>query len=106
MRFIAAQFTALLGDDLWLRNASHANAMARLLESKVKDIPEVKIVQPVEANAVFASLPRRAIDKLLEKYFFYIWDEDRNQVRWMCSWNTTEEQVVDFAAAIAASCRQ
>ena len=105
MRFIAAQLTALLSDDLWLQNAAHANRMAKLLEEKVKSIPEVKIVQPVQANAVFASLPRRAIDKLLKKYFFYIWDEDKNEVRWMCSWNTTEKQIDDFAAAVAESCK-
>ena len=105
MRFIAAQLTALLSDDLWRQNASHANRMARLLEENVKDIPGLKIVQPVQANAVFASLPRQAIDKLLEKYFFYTWDEDRNEVRWMCSWNTTEKQVDDFADAIRESCK-
>ena len=99
MRFIAAQFSALLSDGLWLENASHANLMAKRLEEKVKDIPGVKIVQPVQANAVFASLPRTAIDKLLEKYFFYTWDEEKNEVRWMCSWNTTEQQVDDFANA-------
>ncbi len=104
MRFIAAQLTAMLSDDLWLQNASHANLMARLLEEKVKDIPGLKIVQPVQANAVFASLPRRALDKLLEKYFFYTWDEEKNEVRWMCSWNTSEQQISDFAATIRASC--
>jgi threonine aldolase len=105
MRFIAAQLSALLTDDLWLENASHANRMAKLLAEKVGKIPSVKIVQPVQANAVFASLPRPALDKLLEKYFFYTWDEDRNEVRWMCSFNTTEQQVDDFAKAIAESCR-
>lgn len=105
MRFIAAQFSALLSDNLWLENAAHANRMAKRLEEKVKAIPHVKIVQPVEANAVFASLPRKAIDKLLKKYFFYTVDEDRNVVRWMCSWNTTEQQVDGFAAAIAESCK-
>jgi threonine aldolase len=104
MRFIAAQLTALLTNDLWLENASHANRMAKLLAEKVEKIPAVKIVQPVQANAVFASLPRKAIDKLLEKYFFYTWDEDKNEVRWMCSFNTTEKQVDDFAAAVAQSC--
>ncbi len=80
--------------------------MAKLLADEGQRIfPAVKIVQPVQANAVFASLPRKAIDKLLEKYFFYTWDEDKNEVRWMCSWNTTEQQVDDFAAAIAASCK-
>lgn len=105
MRFIAAQFTALLSDDLWLQNASHANRMAKLLETKVKDIPGLRIVQPVQANAVFASLPRQAIDKLLKKYFFYIWDEDKNEVRWMASFNITEKQIEDFALAIAESCK-
>jgi threonine aldolase len=105
MRFIAAQFSALLGDDLWLENASHANRMAKLLAKKVEKIPAVKIVQPVQANAVFASLPRKALDKLLKKYFFYTWDEDKTEVRWMCSWNTTEKQVDDFAKAITECCR-
>jgi threonine aldolase len=105
MRFVAAQLNALLEGGLWLENASHANRMAKLLAEKVAKIPAVKIVQPVQANAVFASLPRKALDKLLEKYFFYTWDEDRNEVRWMCSFNTTEQQIDDFAAAIAASCR-
>ncbi|MCG2811085.1 MAG: low specificity L-threonine aldolase [Candidatus Aminicenantes bacterium] len=105
MRFIAAQFTALLSDDLWLQNASQANRMAKLLEEKVKGIPGLAIVQPVQANAVFASLPRKAIDKLLEKYFFYTWDEDKNEVRWMTSFATTEKDIENFAAAVAASCR-
>jgi threonine aldolase len=104
MRFIAAQFSALLSDDLWLENASHANRMARLLEEKVQGIPGVRIVQPVQANAVFASLPRPALDKLLKKYFFYTWDEEKNEVRWMASFDTTEKQIADFAAAVRASC--
>jgi threonine aldolase len=105
MRFAAAQLSALLAGDLWLENASHANRMARRLEEHVRNIPAVRIVQPVQANAVFASLPRPALAKLLERYFFYTWDEERNEVRWMCSWNTTAQQVDDFAAAIAACCR-
>jgi threonine aldolase len=105
MRFTAAQFGALLSDGLWRENAAHANAMARRLEEKVRAIPTVKIVQPVQANAVFASLPRPAREKLLKKYFFYTWDEERCEVRWMCSWNTTEEQVDDFAAEIARCCK-
>ncbi|MCJ7526433.1 MAG: low specificity L-threonine aldolase [Candidatus Aminicenantes bacterium] len=105
MRFIAAQFTALLSDDLWLQNASQANRMAKLLEEKVKGIPGLAIVQPVQANAVFASLPRQAIDKLLKKYFFYTWDEDKNEVRWMTSFSTTEKDIENFAAAIRESCK-
>jgi threonine aldolase len=105
MRFIAAQFTALLSDDLWLENASHANHMAQLLAGQIKDITGLEIVQPVQANAIFASLPRPAIDKLLKKYFFYIWDEDKNEVRWMTSFATTEEDIAKFAVAIRESCR-
>ena len=105
MRFIAAQFTALLSDDLWLKNASHANRMAKLLEEKVKGIPGLKIVQHVQANAVFASFPRPAIDKLLKNYFFYIWDEDKNEVRWMTSFSTTEMEIENFADAIRESCK-
>jgi threonine aldolase len=105
MRFIAAQFSALLTDDLWLENASHANNMARLLAEQIKDIPDLEIVQKVQANAVFARLPRPAIDKLLKKYFFYIWDEEKNEVRWMTSFATTEEDIAKFAAAIRESCK-
>ncbi len=105
MRFAAAQLSALLSDDLWLENASHANRMARRLEEKVRQVPAVRVVQPVQANAVFASLPRPAREKLLQKYFFYTWDEEKCEVRWMCSWNTTEKQVDDFAAEIARCCK-
>ncbi|MCX6557161.1 MAG: low specificity L-threonine aldolase [Candidatus Aminicenantes bacterium] len=104
MRFISAQLTALLTDELWLQNASHANNMAQLLARQVKEIPGVRIVQKVQANAVFASLPRPAIDKLLKKYFFYIWDEDKNEVRWMTSFSTTEEDIAKFATTITESC--
>ncbi len=106
MRFVAAQFSALFADGLWLENARHANAMAQRLAEKVRPIPGVKIVQPVQANAVFAALPRPALARLLETYFFYTWDEERNEVRWMCSWNTTEEQVDRFAAEAARCCQQ
>ena len=104
MRFIAAQFTALLSDDLWLKNASHANRMAKLLEEKVKGSPVLKIVQRPGQRRVRLS-PRPAIDKLLKNYFFYIWDEDKNEVRWMTSFSTTEMEIENFAAAIRESCK-
>jgi threonine aldolase len=107
MRFISAQFEALLDGDLWLRNATNANAMATRLADAVAAIDGVEITQPVEANGVFARLPRAAIDKLLAdlpgEHPFYIWDEAANEVRWMCSWDTTEADVDGFAEAIAAS---
>lgn len=106
MRFLSAQFEALLSDDLWLRSAGHANAMAARLASEVAKIDSVEVSHPVEANAVFARLPRSAIDRLLAELPgddpFYIWDEARDEVRWMCSWDTSEADVDEFTAAIAA----
>ena len=105
MRFVAAQFDALLRDDLWLRNATHANAMAGRLATAVKQIPAVLITQPVESNAVFAILPRQATERLLAEWPgdvpFHIWDEDSGEVRWMTAWDTTEDDVDRFSAAVA-----
>jgi len=101
MRFISAQFEALFADDLWRKNAEHANAMAALLESEVCKIPRVRIVYPVEANGVFAQIPRQAIARLQKRYFFYVWSEEHSLVRWMCSFDTTEEDVKRFARFVA-----
>jgi threonine aldolase len=101
MRFLAVQFEALLSGDLWLRSARHANGMARLLEQEIRRIPQVKIVYPVEANGVFAQVPRQAIARLQERYFFYVWNEEESVVRWMCSFDTTEEDVREFAGFVA-----
>jgi threonine aldolase len=100
MRYISAQFTALLEGDLWLQNAKNANAMAKLLSEKVSQIPGVGLTQRVQANAVFAIGPTSAIEKLQAEYFFYVWDEARNEVRWVCSFDTTEENVADFIQAV------
>jgi threonine aldolase len=97
MRFISVQLAALLNGDLWLANARHSNRMARLLEQEVQDIPRLKIVYPVEANGVFVQIPRESIPKLQDRYFFYVWDEEQSVVRWMCSFDTTEQDVRDFA---------
>ncbi len=96
MRYMSAQMEALLTNDLWRRNAEHANQMARLVEQEAKKIPRVKIVYPVEANGVFAQIPRDAIKKIKERYFFYVWSEEESVVRWMCSFDTTEEDVREF----------
>jgi threonine aldolase len=101
MRYMAVQMEALLTNDLWRRNAEHSNLMARLLEQEVKKIPRVKIVYPVEANGVFAQIPREAIQKIQERYFFYVWSEEDSVVRWMCSFDTTEEDVRTFAGFVA-----
>ena len=101
MRFIAVQFEALLTDDLWRRSAQHANHMARLLEAELRRIPQVKIVWKVEANGVFAQIPQHAIQKIKDRYFFYMWIEEESIVRWMCSFDTTEEDVKEFAKVVA-----
>jgi threonine aldolase len=101
MRFISAQFEALLGDDLWLRNAAHANAMAQRLAAAVGDVPGIKIPRPVEANAVFAVLPAEVTERLQKRFRFYTWDEHTGEVRWMTSFDTTEKDIDTFAAAIA-----
>ena len=101
MRFVSAQLLALLTDDLWLRNASHANAMARELECRVAGIDGVTVVRPVEATAVFAVLPADVTSRLQDRFRFYVWDHTTGEVRWMCAWDTTVEDVEEFAAAIA-----
>src|SRR6516225_101271 len=101
MRFIAAQFEALLTNDLWRRSAEHANRMAKLLEAEVRKIPQVRVVWPVEANGVFTQIPRHAIEKIKERYFFYPWIEEECIVRWMCSFDTTEEDIQDFVSVVA-----
>jgi threonine aldolase len=105
MRFLSAQMEALLTNDLWRRNAEHANRMARLLEQEVKKIPRIKIVYPVEANGVFAQIPREAIKEIQERYFFYVWSEEESVVRWMCSFDTTEQDIREFTEFIEAVVR-
>jgi threonine aldolase len=100
MRFLAAQFQALLEGDLWLRCASHANAMAAKLVQALGDVPGLQITRPVQANAVFARLPAEVTPRLQEHFPFYVWDEHTGEVRWMCSWDTTVSDVEAFAAEV------
>jgi threonine aldolase len=99
MRFIAAQFEALLAD--WRTPAAHANSMAARLAEAVSGIEGVQITQRVQANAVFAVLPPAATAWLQERWRFYVWDEATGEVRWMCSWDTTGDDVDAFAADVA-----
>jgi threonine aldolase len=101
MRFTAAQFEALLTNDLWRRSAEHANRMARLLEKEIRRIPGVKVVWKVEANGVFAQIPRHTLEKIMRHYFFYMWIEEESIVRWMCSFDTTEDDIRKFAEVVA-----
>jgi threonine aldolase len=100
MRFMAAQVVALLEDDLWRRSAAHANRMAAMLAAAVGDVDGVRVTQPVEANAVFALVDREVADAARERFPFYTWDEATGEVRWMCSWDTTEQDVHAFAAVL------
>ena len=99
-RFIAAQFSAVLRDGLWLKSAAHANAMARLLAREAAEVPGVEIVREVQGNEVFARIPREHIARLQEACFFYVWDEAVAEVRWVCSFDTTEEDIRDFVALL------
>ena len=100
MRFISAQFLALLENDLWMENALHANAMARHLAEQVAELPNVSLTRPVDANGVFCAIPRLAIAPLQEQFPFYVWDEETCEVRWMTSFDTTREDVDEFVAAL------
>jgi len=100
MRFVSAQFLAYFENDLWKKSATHSNRMAKLLEKKVREIPAIQLTQEVEANGVFAIVPREIIPQLQEKYFFYMWDEHRSEVRWMTSFDTQEEDILNFVALI------
>ena len=98
MRFIAAQFDALFTDELWLRSARHANRMAQLLEQELIGLPGVRITQRVQANEVFAVLPREMIAALQEVCWFQVWREEISEARFVCSFDTSEEDVRRFGA--------
>lgn len=100
MRFISAQFLALLSEDLWLKSASHSNAMAAKLRQAVDTIPEIQATQATQSNGIFAILPEGLAEKLRENFRFYDWDEATREVRWMCSFDTTEDDIDAFIAAI------
>ena len=101
MRFLSAQFLAYFEDDLWRRNATHANAMAQMLGHALAAVPGFRVTQPVQANAVFGTLPREAIVALQQEFSFYVWNEAQNEVRLMCSFATTESQIERFVARAA-----
>jgi threonine aldolase len=105
-RFVAAQFEALLAGGLWLRTAAHANTMAARLAAGMRDIPAVRLSRDPQVNAVFAWVPAAAVDDLVAVSPFYVWDpavdrDGRCEVRWMCSWDTTEADVDAFVKGVA-----
>jgi threonine aldolase len=103
MRYLAAQFAALLDDRLWLQNARHANAMARRLADGVSGLPGVGLRYPVESNGVFAILDPELAGPLQRDWNFYVWDAGEHVVRWMAAFDTSEEDVDAFVAAIRAA---
>ena len=102
MRYISAQFQAYLEDDLYLKNALSANAMAKLLAERLNEIPELTLTQEVTVNSVFVVLPRQIIEPLQQKYHFYTWNEEKNEVRLMCSFNTTDKHIENFILDLKA----
>jgi len=99
-RFIAAQFSAVLKDDLWLKSAAHANNMAQKLANEAAQIPGIRITQEVQGNEVFAIIPREKIESLQKTCFFYVWDEHAAEVRWVCSFDTTENDIMEFTTLL------
>lgn len=99
-RFIAAQFSAVLKNDLWLKSAAHANRMAQMLAKEAMNIPGIKITQEVQGNEIFAIIPREKIKQLQEECFFYTWDENASEVRWVCSFDTTENDIIEFVSLL------
>lgn len=100
MRFVGAQFLAYFENERWKETATQSNKMAKLLEAEVSSIPQIRITQAVEANGIFAEVPPEIIKPLQQEYFFYMWNEQTSEVRWMCSFDTTEEDIRGFVALI------
>ena len=97
MRFISAQFDALLSNDLWKKNAAHSNHMAKLLEIELRKYKSVSVTQKVEANGVFAIIPPSIIPALQAEHFFYVWNDKTSEARLMCSFDTSEEDIQSFS---------
>lgn len=104
MRFVGAQFIAYFENDLWKETATHANKMAKLLEAEIIKIPKIKITQPIEANGIFAIVPPEIIEPLQKEFFFYVWDEKNSEVRWMTSFDTTEDEIYGFVDLLKKLC--
>ena len=106
MRFVSAQLIGLLKDDLAINSAKHANAMAKALDAGVRELAtksngRVSVPNPTQANAVFPILPMEIIEEIQKEYWFYLWDHNIGQVRWMCAWDTREEDVNGILKALA-----
>jgi threonine aldolase len=103
MRFIAAQYIAILSNDLWKKNAEHANRMAKMLNDGMCGLPGVSITQKVQSNSVFAILPGEVIPKVQKTFSFHVWNQSLNEIRLVTSWDTSESDVRDFCSTLAAA---
>ena len=103
LRYLSCQFTAYLTDELWKKNATHANAMAQKLYEGLKALPGIHFTQKMESNQLFLTMPRPAIDKLMKSYFFYFWNEAENEIRFVTSFDTTEEDIQSLLQAVKDS---
>ncbi|MEA2105052.1 MAG: low specificity L-threonine aldolase [Candidatus Cloacimonadota bacterium] len=106
MRYISAQFDAFFTNGLWLEMANNANKMSKKLATRMRKIPNIKIVQKVETNVVFAYIPPKIIPQLLEEYFFYVWDGEKSYVRLMTSFDTTENDIAEFVSFVKKKSQQ
>lgn len=97
MRYIAAQFIPYLREGIWLENARQSNEAAQMLFDEMRSVEGIVITQKVESNALFFILPKQITDRLRERYFFYDWDESRNEMRLVCSWDTTKDDIARFS---------
>ena len=96
MRYLTAQFIPYLEERIWYANASNSNKKAQKLLTALGEINGIEITQKVESNSIFFILPKDITDKLRERYFFYDWDVSRNEMRLVCSWDTTDEDITSF----------
>jgi threonine aldolase len=102
MRYLSAQYLAYFEQDLWLQNATHANQMASLLADKIKDLPQIQLTQAVQSNAVFLTMPEAVNTQMQETYCFHTWNEATGEVRLVCSWDTTEDDINAFVSSLNA----
>lgn len=98
MRFISAQFHRLLRDKIWIKAATHSNEMAKRLFEGVKDVQKIKITRTVQVNSVFAVIPVEWDELLQDLMLFHIWNENMNEVRWMCGFDTEENDIDECRA--------
>ena len=100
MRFISAQFIALLQNDVWKKNAQHANKMAEYLAKQLLKFPEINFSQNIESNGIWAVIPKDLATKMQDAHFFYPWNESKDEYRLMCSWDTTHEEIDNFMKSL------